>query len=106
MESFGLDPQSISVNTSQGKVIDIPMESTTTDVNWWHCTPDTVLARQIWWVLPWIINSKPLTSSVSSSEVSSASQWDRWDKEVAQSIVVHIGFLRILSLVMVMLFVQ
>ena len=33
MESFGLDPQSILVNTSQGKVIDIPMESTTTDVN-------------------------------------------------------------------------
>ena len=26
MESFGLDPQSILVNTSQGKVIDIPME--------------------------------------------------------------------------------
>ena len=33
MESFGLDLQSISVKTSQGKVIEIPMESTTTDVN-------------------------------------------------------------------------
>ena len=33
MESFGLDLQSISVKTSQGKVIETPMESTTTDVN-------------------------------------------------------------------------
>ena len=67
------------------------MESTTTACKRWLGMPDPVLAREIWrirWLLPWVIDGKPLTSSVSpSKKVSPASYRDRWVREVAGTVL-------------------